>query len=154
MKAQKLLKWGEHAQNETCLCTATTGITCKLLFFPPFFPPPTGVCEECFIYSYNRALFFHLFYSSVFSTSAITRPPFPNVCVCQVSRVTKCMTPNSTFFKRLFVALTHALNLRVWSLCQLYLFDNQWIIPREHHVNIKQGLLWVIYKSTQYWEIY
>lgn len=55
----------------------------QIAFFPPFFPPPsTGVCEECFIYSYNRALFFHLFYSSVFSTSAITRPPFPNVCVC------------------------------------------------------------------------
>lgn len=132
-KTKKLLKWGEQAQNKTCFCTATTGLTCKLQVFFLWVSVKRAlsihITEPCFL-SFFTAL-----------TRAIQRPISPIVRMHLASRVTKC---KRYFLKRLFVLLLKM------TLCQLYLFYNQWIIAWEHHATIKQGLLWVIYKSTLY----
>lgn len=115
---------------------------------------PLGVWEKDFIYSYHRAVFPPLFTAVCFNFCNIKADLSCSACMSSF-KGHEIYNSKSYVFKRLFVLLTCTVATFVGSLCQFYLFDNQCIItPREHHVTIKQGLLWVIYKSTEYEGIY
>lgn len=133
----------------------------KLVFIPqqPVSPPYCcffflWVSEKKTIYSYNRAVFPPLFTAMCFNFCYIKADLSCSACMSSF-KGHKIYNSKSYVFKRLFVLLTCTVATFVGSLCQFHLFDNQRIIiPRERHVTIKQELLWVIYKSTEYEGIY
>lgn len=126
------------AHNKTCFCTATTGFTCKMLFFP--------VCvKQALSIDKTQLCFFSLFLQLSVLTSV--KQGHSVLQAYEFSfKGQMCITLNSAFLKD---CLYH---LYAFS-ANFYLFDNHWIIRREHHATINQGLWWVTYNKNSFFSL-